>query len=294
MLKFCPNCGEGLEKVVNYCPNCGYKVKGNQENSGTSVKNSSGGKAIICDVCGEENSPEDAVCNSCGARLANTVSGYKRTVLKSEKRSERKNIKPGKQIHQSIPDKIPSKLENSKIITIIGSSVAVVFVVLLLTGVFDTKPKLDNESQGGEIQAPQVNLQSIQKINALEERLKGDPKNAGLLLELAHLRNDSGFNEKAIENYMEYLEIQPDNADARVDMGVCYYKLSRFDEARAAMEKALEYQPKHQIAHLNLGIVNLAAGNLEKSREWLRKAIKINPNSDYAKEAQRLLESHTQ
>jgi len=296
MIKFCPNCGEGLEKVVNFCPNCGYRIQENQENSGTSSKNSSFENTITCKVCGEENIPESVVCNSCGARLENTFTGDKRPSVKLQRQAPPKENKPKRKIpdNQRISNRASNKLETGKIITIVGASTALVFVILLLSGVFDTQPKLNSQLQSGENQSSQVNLQNIQMINELEEKLKTDPKNAELLLELAHLRNDSGFNEKAIENYTKYLEIHPENADARVDMGVCYYKLQRFDEARETMEKALEYEPKHQIAHLNLGIVNLAAGNLEKSREWLQKAVDINPNSEYAKEAKRLLDSHTQ
>jgi uncharacterized membrane protein YvbJ len=56
MFKFCPNCGEGLEKVANFCPNCGHKIKENPNISVIPEKNSSTEKNIFCEVCGEENS----------------------------------------------------------------------------------------------------------------------------------------------------------------------------------------------------------------------------------------------
>ena len=86
--------------------------------------------------------------------------------------------------------------------------------------------------------------------------------------------------------------MQPRDADARVDMGVCYYNLGDFNTAITEMETALKYNPHHQIALLNLGIVNLSAGNLEKSKEWLEKAVNENPNTDVGKRAKELLESH--
>jgi tetratricopeptide (TPR) repeat protein len=86
--------------------------------------------------------------------------------------------------------------------------------------------------------------------------------------------------------------MKPTNADARIDMGVCYYNLKQYDKAIAEMEKALKNSPNHQIGHLNLGIVNLGAGNLDKSKEWFQKAVNINPNNDIGKRAQELLQSH--
>ncbi|HVO72685.1 MAG TPA: tetratricopeptide repeat protein [Ignavibacteriaceae bacterium] len=293
MIRYCPNCGEGLDKVANFCPNCGYKIKENQIGSVPSEK-SLKGKSIICEVCGEENLPGTAICTSCGAKLKNLSYYLKQSPARTERKERFKENKPGEQNYRT-PAKVQAKLGNTKIVTIIVASAAVVFFILLLSGVFDSEPKLNSQSQTiGQNQSSQVNLQNVQRINELENQLKSNPNNADVLLELAHLRNDSGFNEKAIENYKQYLKIHPENADARVDMGVCYYKLRMYDEAKEAMETALKYSPRHQIAHLNLGIVNLAAGNLEKSKEWLQKAVDIDPNSDYGQEAKKLLESHIQ
>mgnify|MGYP003514677669 FL=1 len=112
------------------------------------------------------------------------------------------------------------------------------------------------------------------------------------MLELAHLQNDSRMYEKAIINYKLYLQTKPEDADARIDMGVCYYNLKDYDNAINEMTNALKYEPNHQIGHLNLGIVNLSAGNLEKSKEWLLKAISLDPTSEVGKRAQELLQSH--
>jgi Tfp pilus assembly protein PilF len=296
MIKFCPSCGEGLEKVGNFCPNCGYNLKEIQNNSTYPGKNSSAEKSIICEVCGEENPPGSAVCSSCGAILESASSVKIRSKDKSRKEPNSKVNKSKKQNPDSQPlnYKAPFKLDNTIVISIIGISAAVVFIILLLAGVFDSSSKLKTQiNRDGQNQS-QISLQNVQRINELEKQLKSEPNNAVLILELAHLRNDSGFNEKAIENYRQYLKIHPEDADARVDMGVCFYKERRYNEAIETMETALKYQPKHQIAHLNLGIVNLAAGNLEKSKEWLQKAYDLNPNSEIGQKAKELIESHTQ
>ena len=126
----------------------------------------------------------------------------------------------------------------------------------------------------------------------LEAKIKSNPEDYKSLLELAHLKNDSGLFEAAIKNYKTYLVKNPKDADARVDMGVCYFNLKDYPNAIIEMETAIKYVPNHQIAHLNLGIVNLSAGNLEVSKEWLKKAVDLNPTSEVGKKAEQLLNNH--
>jgi tetratricopeptide (TPR) repeat protein len=132
----------------------------------------------------------------------------------------------------------------------------------------------------------------MQLINDLETKVKLNPDDYKSLLELAHLKNDSGLFDAAIQNYKTYLDKNPKDADARVDMGVCYFNLQDFPSAIKEMETALKYVPNHQIAHLNLGVVNLSAGNIEKSKEWLKKAYNLNPANEVGKKAEQLLNNH--
>jgi len=107
---------------------------------------------------------------------------------------------------------------------------------------------------------------------------------------------------QAIIYYRKYLARNEKDADARVDMGICYFELSRRDTAQARsllttaiaeMEKAFAYNSKHQLACYNLGILNLSAGDLEKSNEWLKRCIDIAPNTEIAQKAQQLITQHS-
>ena len=109
---------------------------------------------------------------------------------------------------------------------------------------------------------------------------------------LDKLAQDAGLSEKAISNYKKYLAKFPEDADARVDMAICYYNLNDYNTAISEMETAIKYQPKHQIAYLNLGIVNLAAKNIEASKEWFKKTVELDPNSEAGKRAAELMHSH--
>lgn len=291
-VKFCPECGEELKNSPKFCPNCGSKLYQRTEEQ---VKNRgeitpANNRVIICPVCGEENSADAFECVSCGAVLGKgkrprSDKKQKPSADKKQKTFDRKDIKG------SAPVKTDN-LDRNKIIFVSIGIVAVLLLVMYISGIFDSVSKDVTNQNVQQDGSSGVNLNNVQKINELEAQVKSNPSDTKLLLELAHLENDSGLLDQAILDYRKYLQTNPKDADARIDMGVCYYKQKQYDQAIAEMKEALKYSPDHQIGHLNLGIVNLAAGNIEESKRWLTKAVEINPNSEIGKRAQELLQSH--
>ncbi len=252
------------------------------------------------------------VCKYCGAVLkGNQVekivkqtkspqeekSPGKRPLNAKTKRTRTKKGNTGQNKLKATADKKaapakPKELNQKKLLMIFGGVIVIIFIILWSSGVLSSnEPEVTAQTQVTG-QSSGVDLNNIQRINELEAQVKNNPDDTASLLELAHLKNDSGLYEQAITDYQKYLEKNPSDADARIDMGVCYYNLHNYDEAVKQMEKALKYSPQHQIGYLNLGIVNLTAGNFEKSQEWLKKAVQIDPNSEVGKKAQELLESH--
>jgi tetratricopeptide (TPR) repeat protein len=142
-----------------------------------------------------------------------------------------------------------------------------------------------NDPHGG------ADLNALQKIKQLEASLASNYQ-LSTLLELGHLYNDSGFFQKAIETYKQYLKEEPRKPDVIVDMGVCYFNLQNYEEAKKVIQSALEINPKHQIAKFNLGIVNFSSGNIDIAKKWWQECIDINPNTEIAQKAKSLLESH--
>ena len=184
---------------------------------------------------------------------------------------------------------------STKIIYLVIFLIIIGMIILYGSGSFNS-PHAVPAINSGQVNDPHVHdgadLSKLKEIKTLEEKVAADPTNAGQLLKLAHLLNDSGFSAKAIERYKNYLKMQPNEPDVIVDMGVCYYQLSDYNSAIATMEKAIKINPNHQIANFNLGIVNSAAGNHDKALEFWRIAIEISPNSDIGKKAKDLLEKH--
>jgi tetratricopeptide (TPR) repeat protein len=250
---------------------------------------------LFCTVCGEEVRPTDKFCSSCGAAINNSNKNEAGNKSKNpaEKRNKYKAAVYKKS--ESEIEKTPPKISAITLIYIFIGLIAVVLILNYLAGVFD-KPDVKQVPATSNVQTPAdksgADLQHLQQINMLEETVKNNPKDKESLLELAHLLNDSGFKERAIQKYKLYLQMDPKNADVLVDMGVCYYELRNFDEAIKSMKEALKYNPQHQIAHLNLGIVNMTAGNHDEAIKWLNKAVDIDPNTPIAKRAQELINSH--
>jgi thioredoxin-like negative regulator of GroEL len=232
----------------------------------------------FCNECGYKFEKEFKFCPECGTK----VSGSKNYQTKPTD-SKTVSVSGDKTLNPRV------------LYGILIGGFAVLAIIIFTSGLLDsthvTSPVM-NQNQVQQNTNSGVNLNNMQMINDLEAKVKQNPEDYKSLLEMAHLKNDSGLFEAAIQNYKTYLDKNPKDADARVDMGVCYFNLKDFPNAIKEMETAIKDVPNHQIAHLNLGVVNLSAGNIEKSKEWLKKAYDLNPTNEIGKKAEQLLNNH--
>ncbi|MCW8811201.1 MAG: tetratricopeptide repeat protein [Ignavibacteriaceae bacterium] len=288
-MNYCAQCGYKLEGEFRFCPNCGFELK-SSNNSAAAEGNIK--EVIICKNCGEENSLDSINCFSCGVPLKGHKNSKQASGKFEDKKNNQKKSDDGEFTKRGNIKSEEKILDNKKIL-IISSFVVIVFVIaLLITGVFESGVQSNMTQVNNQSNASGVNLENMNEITDLENKLKANPDDMEATLHLAHLQQDSKLFEKAISNYKKYLEKNPENADALVDMGICFYNLGDYKSAINEMESALKYQPKHQIACLNLGIVNLAAQNIAESKKWFKKTVELNPNSEAGKRAQELLTSH--
>jgi len=301
MVSFCTECGAKVESSFKFCPICGFAINLSSSQQSLDKTVSKTEQVIICANCGEENSFESSVCDSCGAKLDKTKTAVVKLSnnievnkqVKIETPKSKKHNKPQSKNKNEPAVTVGKKLDSKKILAFIGISLALVLLVLIASGVLDlsgskTMPiEVTQQNQGSGI-----DLSSISKINELKSIVEKDPNNATAILDLANLRFDSGFFEDAAKNYEQYLLLDPKNANAQIDLGVCYYNMKQFDKAESEILAALKYSPKHQTAYLNLGVIYLAKQNMEKAKESFRKTVELDPNSEVGKKAKSLLESH--
>jgi tetratricopeptide (TPR) repeat protein len=311
MPKYCTQCGFEVVKNFKYCPECGAEIiTSDKENvTGgvqTNLRNSittENANIIICDNCGDENSSDENVCSGCGIKLKgirtkgkvkaskDEITQPKKLSLQQKSKSSKKKTKADQKIKIRKEEK---ELDPKKIYLIAAVIGIFILVILYSSGVFDSNVATTSSFSTGNDQSSNsgVDLSNIQKINELEEKLSTNPDDTNTLIQLANLKFDSGFFDKAIPLYQRYLKIIPSNSDARIDMGVCYFNIGDYDTAILEMKKALEFEPGHQIGHLNLGVVNLTAGNVDEAKNWFQKAIELGPDTDVGKRAKDLLNLH--
>ncbi|MCX6171155.1 MAG: tetratricopeptide repeat protein [Ignavibacteriales bacterium] len=251
-----------------------------------------------CSICGEVINEGDKTCPSCGAAI---VSEIKNTDPVSEKKSSNTKsvsnktepVKSGKKKIVTEETKKTKSLSSTKLFYLVLFLILIGAIIVYSSGIFDSAPS-SIQSQQVDPDNPHagVDLNHLEQIQSLEERIKKNPNDYPSLLELAHLLNDSGLKERAIEKYNLYLKKYPKEADVLVDLGVCYFETGKNPEAMSAMEKALKINPKHQIANLNLGIVNMSAGNTANALGYWKKAIEIDSTNEIGQKAKELIKTH--
>lgn len=256
---------------------------------------------VKCNVCGEMNLTDAAFCASCGAPLtsANQQDAIENVVEQKKKDSGAKSKfseknKKQKNANQKDVETKPKEISRTRLFYLLFVLILVGGFILYASGVFDRPVVTQTQDFNNNSNNPHagVDLSSLEQINTLEVKVKNDPNNKELELQLAHLLNDSGLKARAIEEYRKYLKMDPKNADVWVDMGVCYYETGKNQEAINSMERAIKIQPKHQIGNLNLGIVNMAAGNRAIAIKYLQKAIEIDSTNEIGQKAKDLIKSH--
>lgn len=88
---------------------------------------------------------------------------------------------------------------------------------------------------------------------------------------------ESSSPKVALEAYQRAVELDPEHADAHVNLGCLLHEAGRIEEALHHYEKALEAHPEHPAAGYNLGVVLEDMGRADEAIEAYRKAISSNP-----------------
>lgn len=86
--------------------------------------------------------------------------------------------------------------------------------------------------------------------------------------------------QKAIDCYNKVLEVNPQNLDAKTDLGVCYAEGTPNPmQGISLLREVIQAKPDHENAQYNLGILSVKSGQLEKAVERFTKVQQINPEN---------------
>jgi Flp pilus assembly protein TadD len=234
---------------------------------------------IICAQCGSALIIKDSLCPSCGVAVdwSDTLTTVETALHNNSPKKDMRENKPRK-------NKI-SAVWSSKYF--FGAAALIVVAIAAYAVLIEKRPGVDAAQQPAS--RP---MQMPADILELESSVAANPDDMSLTLQLANSLHDRLFYEEAIPYYKAYLKMNPKDANARVDLGICYKELGSFTEAENEMKTALHYVPNHLNAHFNLGIVYLSEGNFQESNLWFKRTVALDPASEVGKRAQQLLTQH--
>ena len=282
----CAECEKEIPWGASACPSCGKPVEWPEEPAYVAVEEAGSPKAA-CPTCGSENVIDAIFCGSCGARLKKQVGA---TDGKQQRGQSRPSSKQGKTPREKRPGTTSNPMFSWKVIL---GFLGILVIFVLVVELYPSYEKPATQQTAPAPQAPAANMQLMSQITELEKRVAADPNDTQALLSLANACQDGKFLDKAIVQYKKYLQKNPRDANARVDLGISYFETSNLVEAQKEMETALKYDAKHVAGHFNLGIVNLRAGRVKEANEWFKKTIALAPNSEMGQQAKQILEQHS-
>jgi cytochrome c-type biogenesis protein CcmH/NrfG len=114
-----------------------------------------------------------------------------------------------------------------------------------------------------------------EKAAPLLGKLKSDPNNRGLLIQVGNIYKATHQFKKAADYYNKALQVDPKNVVIRTEMASCLYYNGDVDGAIRQLQQSLHYDPKDANSLFNLGVIKWqgkqdSKGALAAWRELLR------------------------
>jgi hypothetical protein len=116
------------------------------------------------------------------------------------------------------------------------------------------------------------------KIIALIEEVKKDPKNVGLVQSLVDHYIEEGLYEDAIKSLKAVIKINPREAEIYLLLGDTHFKAELFQESLKPLGMALRLNPKLAKAHYIYSMANELVGKEEVGQKHYRIATMLDPN----------------
>ena len=93
------------------------------------------------------------------------------------------------------------------------------------------------------------------KAAPLLEKLKGDPNNSDLLIQVGNIYKSTHQFKEAASYYDKALQIDPKNVAIRTEMASCLYYNGDVDGAISQLQQSLRVDPKDANSLFNLGMI---------------------------------------
>ncbi|MFZ0774661.1 MAG: tetratricopeptide repeat protein [Candidatus Sulfotelmatobacter sp.] len=93
------------------------------------------------------------------------------------------------------------------------------------------------------------------KAAPLLEKLKGDPNNSDLLIQVGNIYKATHQFKEAVSYYDKAVQADPKNVAIRTEMASCMYYTGDVDGAISQLQQSLHYDPKDANSLFNLGMI---------------------------------------
>ena len=120
----------------------------------------------------------------------------------------------------------------------------------------------------------------IQAAGELEKLLPYSPRSYELHELIGMVYASLSQNDKAIDQLKTAVEIMPDRAEARINLGATLVRAGKGEWAAEQFRKAVELEPKNYDANHNLGEFYVQTGKLADAQPYLEQAYRVHPE-DY-------------
>ena len=98
-----------------------------------------------------------------------------------------------------------------------------------------------------------------------------------VLLVAGLLKEQSGWYERAAQDYSRALELAPDNSEAWKRLAGTYSNMNRPDEAVATYQKAIRAQPDYYSPYFELGLFYYLRGEFPEAEKYFRITTRLVP-----------------
>ena len=129
----------------------------------------------------------------------------------------------------------------------------------------------------------QMKQMADKKAQPLLEKLKSDPKNSDLLIQIGNIYIGAHQFKEAASYYDKSLQIDPKNVAIRTEMASCLYYNGDVDGAISQLQQSLHYDPKDANSLFNLGMIKWqgkqdSKGALAAWQELLKSNPQLSPD----------------
>ena len=126
-----------------------------------------------------------------------------------------------------------------------------------------------------------------QQVAPLLEKLKKDPNNFGLLMQIGSVYHAAHQFKDSATYYGKAVQADPKNIDAHTKLAISLYRSGDVDSAIAELNRSLSIDPKDPNSLFNLGMIRLQGKQDPRAAlaAW-QKLLKLNPQLDAARKDQ--------